>query len=152
MFLHGSVVHLAVNCMSSAIFDPLSNGSSDATSSGLYTSARQWAGNFLSYKFCPNNAVGASSAIFGLVGAMGVYLHRHRDPFGEYGERQLHNPPGSVGLNAAFGMMSKRIDNYAHLGGLLAGAAGRSWWVLISFWWTRTIASRGWRESVGERW
>jgi membrane associated rhomboid family serine protease len=57
-------------------------------------------------------AVGASSAIFGLVGALGVYLQRHSDLFGAYGERQLHNLVGSIGANAAFGLMSSRIDNW----------------------------------------
>jgi rhomboid protease GluP len=46
------------------------------------------AGNLLSYMMSPNNGVGASGAIFGLVGAMGVYLMRHQDLFGEQGERQ----------------------------------------------------------------
>jgi membrane associated rhomboid family serine protease len=123
MFLHGSVVHLAVNCMSLHNLGPVVERQFGRDQFWAIYVGSAVGGNFLSYKFCPNNAVGASSAIFGLVGAMGVYLHRHRDLFGEYGERQLHNLLGSVGLNAAFGMMSKRIDNYAHLGGLLAGAA-----------------------------
>ena len=79
-------------------------------------------GNYLSFRFCPNDAVGASSAVFGLVGAMGVYLQRHNYLFGDRGQAMLENLLGSVAVNAAFGMMSKRIDNYAHLGGFPAGA------------------------------
>lgn len=52
-----------------------------------------------------------------------MYLQRHRNLFGESGERQLKSLMGSVGANALFGLMSPRIDNWAHLGGLLAGAA-----------------------------
>ena len=82
MFLHGSVVHLAVNCMSLHNLGPVVERQFGRDQFWAIYVGSAVGGNFLSYKFCPNNAVGASSAIFGLVGAMGVYLHRHRDLFG----------------------------------------------------------------------
>lgn len=52
-----------------------------------------------------------------------VSTRRHSDLFGAYGERQLQNLMGSIGANALFGIMSPKIDNWAHLGGLMTGAA-----------------------------
>lgn len=121
--LHGSVVHLLVNCYSLHNIGPVIERQFGREQFLAVYVGGGLGGNFLSYKMCPNNAVGASSAIFGLVGALGVYLQRHSDLFGAYGERQLQNVMGSIGANALFGMMSSRIDNWAHLGGLLAGAA-----------------------------
>ena len=119
--LHGGLMHLAVNCMSLNTLGPAVERQFGRDQFWAVYLASAVGGNFLSYKFCPNDAVGASSAIFGLVGAMGVYLQRHNDLFGDRGQRMLENLIGSVAVNAAFGMMSKRIDNYAHLGGFLAG-------------------------------
>ena len=120
--LHGGVVHLLVNCFSLNSLGPAVERRFGREQFWVVYVGSAVGGNYLSYRLCPNAAVGASSSIFGLVGAMAVYLHRHNHLFGEYGEQQLLNLVGSVGLNAAFGMMSKRIDNFAHLGGFLAGA------------------------------
>ncbi len=120
--LHGGVMHLAVNCMSLNTLGPAVERQFGREQFWAVYLASALGGNYLSYRFCPNDAVGASSAIFGLVGAMGVYLQRHNYLFGDRGQAMLENLLGSVAVNAAFGMMSKRIDNYAHLGGFLAGA------------------------------
>ena len=121
--LHGGLMHLAVNCMSLNTLGPAVEKSFGKEQFWAVYLASAIGGNALSYRFCPNDAVGASSSIFGLVGAMGVYLQRHNDLFGDRGQRMLESLLGSVAVNAAFGMMSKRIDNYAHLGGFLAGGA-----------------------------
>ena len=120
--LHGGLMHLAVNCMSLNTLGPAVERQFGKEQFWAVYLASALGGNYLSYTFCPNDAVGASSAIFGLVGAMGVYLHRHHDLFGDRGQRMLENLLGSVAVNAAFGAASKRVDNYAHLGGFLAGA------------------------------
>ena len=120
--LHGGVMHLAVNCMSLNTLGPAVERQFGREQFWAVYLASALGGNYLSFRFCPNDAVGASSAIFGLVGAMGVYLQRHNYLFGDRGQAMLENLLGSVAVNAAFGMMSKRIDNYAHLGGFLAGA------------------------------
>jgi uridine nucleosidase len=52
---------------------------------------------------------------------LGIYLNRHRDLFGDYGDKVFQNLLGSVGLNAMFGLMRTRIDNGGHLGGFLGG-------------------------------
>ena len=72
-------------------------------------------------------SVGASGAIFGLLGAWAVFLQRNERFFASRGA----DVRGSIGsvvqtctLNAALGMQpGARIDNMGHLGGLLGGAA-----------------------------
>lgn len=68
-------------------------------------------------------SVGASGAIFGLAGALIVLFRRHR--------RRLHLRDARIGLvlliwavyTLALGLIDPTIDNLAHLGGLLGGAA-----------------------------
>ena len=122
LLLHGSPLHLMVNCMSLNNLGPVVERQFGREQFMAVYLGSGLLGNFLSYKRCPNNAVGASSAIFGLVGALGIYLNRHRDLFGDYGDKVFQNLLGSVGLNAMFGLMSKRIDNWGHFGGFLGGA------------------------------
>lgn len=66
------------------------------------------------------SSVGASGAIFGLVGALGVFLFLHRELFGEMGRAQLRRILIVVLLNLILGL-SAMIDNWGHLGGLLMG-------------------------------
>lgn len=90
------------------------------------------AGSALSLHFSSQQSVsvGASGAVFGVLGALlvGVYQHKERLPKGQLG--QLF---ASQGLFVAFALMQgfgkQGIDNAAHVGGLLAGAAMA--WLLI---------------------
>jgi rhomboid protease GluP len=66
-------------------------------------------------------AVGASGAIFGLVGALAVFFLRNRRLFGAMGRRVLGNLALIVLLNLVFGLAVAGIDNWAHMGGLAAG-------------------------------
>jgi rhomboid protease GluP len=67
-------------------------------------------------------SVGASGAIFGVMGAVLVILHQRRDLFVVRDKRI----GVVIGIWAAYtllvGMLQPMIDNWAHLGGLLAGA------------------------------
>jgi membrane associated rhomboid family serine protease len=69
--------------------------------------------------------VGASGAVFGLLGALGVFLYRNRPVFGAMGRRQLQHIAMVALFNLALGL-SPGIDNWGHLGGLLYGA-GLAW-------------------------
>ncbi len=89
------------------------------------------AGTVFSLLFTPNRSVGASGAIFGLIGAQGVFLYRHRQLFGERGRRGLQQVIMIAVINLLIGLQGN-IDNWAHLGGLLGGlgftwAAGPAW-------------------------
>lgn len=66
-------------------------------------------------------SVGASGAIFGVAGALIVYLYNRRDSIFTYG--YMRNLLLFVGINLAIGFIIPFVDNYAHIGGLLGGAA-----------------------------
>ena len=78
------------------------------------------AGSVVSLLLNPAPSVGASGAIFGLIGAEGVLLYRNRRVFGERGRRSLQNVVVLVVINLIIGLQGG-IDNWAHLGGLMGG-------------------------------
>lgn len=77
-------------------------------------------GVVLSLALSPNPSVGASGAIFGLLGALGAFIYRHRNRLGHAGRVQLRQITMVTLLNLGLGLMPQ-IDNWGHLGGLLAG-------------------------------
>ncbi len=79
-------------------------------------------GNILSFYMTPNWSVGASTAIFGLVAAQGVFIYQNRRLFGRQARAMLNNVFFIVGVNLLLGL-SGGIDNWGHLGGLLTGLA-----------------------------
>jgi rhomboid protease GluP len=82
------------------------------------------AGSVASLAFSRYDGVGASGAIFGLIGALGVYFGLHRRLFGRLGQAQFRNIIAVIALNVGLGFSGIfPIDNAAHIGGLVAGAA-----------------------------
>lgn len=77
-------------------------------------------GVVFSMAFSPQPSVGASGAIFGLLGALGAFLYRNRGHFGRAGQIQLRQIVIVAVINLGLGF-SQRIDNWGHLGGLLIG-------------------------------
>ncbi len=72
--------------------------------------------------FMPQDiSVGASGAIFGLVGAYSVFVLVHRHAFRNGGALALLWLVFIIGLNLGIGVFIANVDNYAHVGGLLAG-------------------------------
>ncbi|CAK7357029.1 unnamed protein product [Dovyalis caffra] len=125
--LHVNIWHLMVNCYSLNSTGPtIENLSGPKRYLAVYfTSAI--ASSAMSYWFCRSPAVGASGAIFGLVGSRAVFVLRHRSMIGG-GKEDLQNIAKVIFLNMMIGMLMKGIDNWGHLGGLLAGIA-TSWFV-----------------------
>jgi rhomboid protease GluP len=86
-------------------------------------------GSTLSMWFEPAPSIGASGAIFGLIGAEAVLLYRNRRLLGARARRGLQNVLVIIGLNLLIGVQSGlRIDNWGHLGGLFGGAL-MAWWI-----------------------
>lgn len=78
-------------------------------------------GGTLSYllSHCGVRGVGASGAIFGVVGILLVYLYRRRtSTFVAAYQRSLMT---FVGINLLFGFLVNGVDNWAHIGGLSIG-------------------------------
>jgi len=83
-------------------------------------------GNILSAIQSPNPAVGASGAIFGLVGAYYTFLSRNQELFGYAGHMQKSALIETIGFNLLLGMTNPMIDNWGHIGGFIGGV-GMSW-------------------------
>lgn len=83
------------------------------------------AGNVASTILNPKaSSVGASGAIFGLVGAYSAYCVQNRKLLGSEGRDMLGGLAVTIAINLGLGMMrDSNIDNWGHIGGLLGGAA-----------------------------
>ena len=79
-----------------------------------------FAGNVLSFLLSDGFSVGASTAVFGLVGAEGVFLFQNRGLLGNQFGRAIGNVLFIVAVNLALGL-TPGIDNWGHVGGLLGG-------------------------------
>jgi rhomboid protease GluP len=77
-------------------------------------------GNVLSFLLSSGYSVGASTAIFGLVGAEGIFLYQNRKLFGNQFGRAIGNVIFVVAVNLLLGL-TPGIDNWGHVGGLVGG-------------------------------
>jgi rhomboid protease GluP len=121
VLLHASVPHIAFNMYALAIFGV-----------GLERNFGRWrflalyllggfAGNVLSFLLTSDYSVGASTAIFGLVSAEGVFLYQNRKMFGSRFRGAIGNIIFVVVANLFLGRAFAGIDNWGHVGGLLGG-------------------------------
>ena len=129
MFLHGSVLgipflHLVFNVYALYVIGmELEAFIGSARFAAIYF-VSGLAGSIASFAFSPQSGVGASGAIFGIVGALGVYFGLHRGLFGRLGQLQFWNIVVVILLNVGLGLSGVLpIDNAAHIGGLLGGIA-----------------------------
>lgn len=119
-FLHADVLHIAFNAYALYIFGTQVEALFGYGRFSIVYLLSGISGSVFSFAFNPNPAVGASGAIFGLVGAMLVYLYRHRVLFGERGKRYLRDIVLVAGINLLLGLRSG-IDNWGHVGGFICG-------------------------------
>jgi len=119
--LHGSITHIFFN-----MYALLSFGSSLEQYFGrgrfftLYILGA-FTGNVASFLFSDGYSVGASTAVFGLVGAQGIFLYQNRKLLGAQGKKAI----GNIVFVAAFNLIIigslPYIDNWGHIGGLVGG-------------------------------
>ena len=131
IFLHGSLLHFFFNMYALYNLGREVESFIGPVRFALLFFYSGVAGSVFSLLFTPNPSVGASGAIFGLIGAQAVFLYRHRQLFGERGRRGLQQIIVIALINLAIGLQGN-IDNWAHLGGLLGGLAGG--WALAPRW------------------
>ena len=81
--LHGGVVHLLVNAYALNELGPTAEALLGRGRFVALYALSAVSGNVASYIASPRSAVGASGAVFGLLGCLGVYLARHRHLHGE---------------------------------------------------------------------
>ena len=120
--VHANLLHLAVNMYALYLIGPLVEGTWGTATFGLFYLLTAAAASTASFVASPTASVGASGAIFGLVGVLlaGTRIHH---PMLDRRARAIVPQLGTIVLiNLAFGFFfSGAVDNAAHLGGLAAG-------------------------------
>jgi rhomboid protease GluP len=120
ILLHGSILHIAFNMYALYALGPqLERFYGHGRYLLLYVLGG-FAGNVASFIFSPYPSLGSSTAIFGLLGAEGVFLYHNRSLFGRSAQRALTNIVVIAVANLIIGL-SPGIDNWGHVGGLAAG-------------------------------
>lgn len=123
-FLHGNLVHLAVNCYSLYNLAPLAESIGGGKRLLAVYLAAGVIGNVASFYGSAAPSLGASGAVFGVGGALAMYFWMNKDVFGrkraEFAIRQLSS---TLLINLLYGLANPRIDNWGHIGGLVGGAA-----------------------------
>jgi rhomboid protease GluP len=131
LLLHVSLIHIGFNMYALFVIGPgLERYYGRLRFVLLYVLAGI-AGNVASFYFSPYDSVGASTAIFGLIAAQGVFIYRNRQFFGSQARPMLINTLVIIAVNLLFGASlnlvagpnSPGIDNWGHLGGLFGGFA-----------------------------
>jgi rhomboid protease GluP len=120
MLLHGTILHLGFNMY--ALF-ALGRGLERFYGHSRYLALyilSGFAGNVVSFLFSPNPSLGASTAIFGLLGAEAVFLYKNRTILGASARTALTNVITIAVINLVIGL-SPGIDNWGHIGGLVGG-------------------------------
>ncbi|HZF09165.1 MAG TPA: rhomboid family intramembrane serine protease [Thermoanaerobaculia bacterium] len=129
IFLHGGFLHVLLNGVAlyqlGSLFELLlGSGSLFVTFlvSGLAGSLASVLWNQLGPHADPlRPSVGASGAIFGLLGALIAFLLRRRGRLTPAAKSLLSQLLFWAGVNVFLGISSRLIDNAAHMGGLAAG-------------------------------
>jgi rhomboid protease GluP len=122
MFLHIGLAHLATNMFGLVLLGYFLEPLYGYGRFSLIYVVSGMAGSLLSMEASSHIAAGASGAIFGIAGAMLVtgVLHPEVVP-GRWKHVFGIGILLVIVINLAFGHLVKHIDNWAHLGGLLAG-------------------------------
>ena len=125
--VHGGLMHLLFNMYALYIVGPIVEAMYGRVLFLAFYLLSAALGSVASYLFVPAPSVGASGAVFGLFGILFVSTWRHKPALG----RQARALTGQIGILIAFnlalgfglgGAFGVRIDNAAHVGGLIAGA------------------------------
>ena len=122
MFLHFSIFHIGLNMLSLFFI-----GTAVEVFYGkwrylvIYLVSGIVGGIFTQILTPDALAAGASGAIFGVFGALGVFYLVNRRALGAYGQGAIMNWVFWLGLNLVFGFSNTGIGIWDHIGGLVAG-------------------------------
>ena len=137
-FMHAGLLHLALNCLALFYIAP----DAEAVFGGRRFLAifllTGLSGSVASYLLTDLVTVGASGALFGLLGALAAYFVRN--PGLQRAQQQLFFILGVCALNLALGSDDgSMIDNTGHIAGFASGL-WLGWW-LSPKWKVRAVAS-----------
>ena len=120
MFLHGSLLHLLVNMYSLYIIGTQIENYYGKTKYIIIYFISGICGGLLSAIGIGENivSIGASGAIFGLLGALAYFGYHYRLYLGNVLKTQIIP---IIVINLLIGVMLQGIDNFCHVGGLVSG-------------------------------
>ena len=120
--LHGGFDHLLGNCVALYILGLAGEHALGAWRVLVIYVASGLAGSLASVLTGPGPSVGASGAICGLMGAVVLILYRYRRVYHVRDKEIAFVLAGWAAYTIIMGAIDPRIDNWAHLGGLIGGA------------------------------
>ncbi|HEX7239325.1 MAG TPA: rhomboid family intramembrane serine protease [Longimicrobiaceae bacterium] len=119
--LHGDILHLGMNLAALGGLGRFVEVHASRFRMAQVFLAAVLAGSAFSLLITPHASVGASGGIMGLVGYLGVRARLRPE---EFPDDFLHQIRYAIGATAVLGVLGfALVDNWAHLGGLLAGGA-----------------------------
>lgn len=118
MFLHGGLLHVALNMYSLYSIGPLIEKVFGKAKYLIIYFVSGITGSIFSFLFSNSVSIGASGAIFGLLGAALIFAFKVRNVSGK---EFLRSVASVIVINLFIGFTLPNIDNYAHLGGLTGG-------------------------------
>jgi rhomboid protease GluP len=123
MLLHGSILHIAMNMYALYILGGRLERFYGHGRFLLLYLLSGFAGNVLSFVLTSAPSLGASTAIFGLFSAEGIFILQNRKLFGSERTRQaLMNLGVVLVINLVYGFApGSNIDIMGHIGGLIGG-------------------------------
>lgn len=117
-FVHANIVHLICNMYSLYIIGSQIESFMGKIKFIIIFLVSAILGNLMSICFSQGFSVGASGAIFGLMGALGYFGYHYRLYLSSVIKSQIIP---LIALNLVIGFMIPGIDNFAHIGGLVGG-------------------------------
>jgi rhomboid protease GluP len=119
LFLHGGLLHIGFNSYFLYIFGPQVERMYGNVRFLIIYLLSGMTGTLFSFLFSQQNSIGASGALFGLMGAWVALLYQNRKLLANT-NRHLRSILMVIGINLMIGL-SPGIDNWGHLGGLVGG-------------------------------
>lgn len=120
LLLHGGILHIGFNMYALIIFGRGLERYFGRSRFLLLYLLSGFSGNVVSFLFTQGYSIGASTAIFGLIGAEGIFLYQNRKLFGNQVRSAIGNIIFIAAVNLFIGL-APGIDNWGHVGGLLGG-------------------------------
>lgn len=117
-FLHGNILHLLFNCYALYIIGSQIESLMGKTKFAIIYFFSLIMGSLASITFNNYPSIGASGAIFGLMGSLLYFGYYYRIYLGNALKSQIIP---LILINLLYGAFDSNIDNFAHIGGLIGG-------------------------------
>jgi rhomboid protease GluP len=137
LFLHASILHIGFNMYALFTFGRgMESRFGRLRFLALYFLSG-FAGNVLSFVMTPEASLGASTAVFGLLAAEGVFLYQNRELLHGQARSAITSLVYMAAINLMIGFTVQGVDNWGHIGGMLGGLLfawfGAPYWKVEGF-------------------